>query len=166
MSVRWLLLLLAAIAAGGCASLADRIVEPHSEALLQHRNGQPFERTLGVTQASWRTPQGVTLAYRMVSPAARAVTYDFARNDHAYSLHFSADMAAAAQQPAPAFRGTVVYLHGWEMDGSSMLGWALGLADRGYAGIAVDLRNYGDSSRAPAGFGPREATDIVALLDA
>jgi pimeloyl-ACP methyl ester carboxylesterase len=165
LSLRWAPLLLAALAACGCASLADRIVEPHSEALLDERNAQQFERSLGVRHASWRTPQGVTLAYRVVPAATRMMKYDFVRGPHRYSFNFSADMTAAKQVPVRPFRGTVVYLHGWEMDGSSMLGWALALADRGYAGIAVDLRNYGDSSRAPAGFGPREAGDIVDLVD-
>jgi pimeloyl-ACP methyl ester carboxylesterase len=166
LNARWVPFLLAALAASGCASLADRIVEPHSRTLLGERNTAQFERTLGVTHAAWRTPQGVTLAYRMIPAAARVMKYDFSRDTHGYSFNFNADMTAAKLALVPPLRGTVVYLHGWEMDGSSMLGWALALADRGYDGIAVDLRNYGDSSRAPAGFGPREATDIVALLDA
>jgi pimeloyl-ACP methyl ester carboxylesterase len=161
---RWWPLLLAACAASGCASLADRIVEPHSGA-NGGRNEQRLERTFGVTHATWQTPQGVRIAYRVVPVASRGMTFDFARSASHYSLHFVGG-AEDAGAPPPPVRGTVVYLHGWEMDGSSMLAWALALADRGYAGIAVDLRNYGDSSRAPAGFGPREAGDVVALLDA
>jgi pimeloyl-ACP methyl ester carboxylesterase len=165
MRLRWLVLLVAA-AASGCASLADRIVEPRSTKMLAASNQHQFERTLGVARATFRTPEGVTLVYRTIPVAARSMSYVYARNPGRYAFHFSADMDAGKQAPTPPLRGTVVYLHGWEMDGSSMLGWALALADRGYAGIAVDLRNYGDSSRAPAGFGPREATDIVALLEA
>jgi pimeloyl-ACP methyl ester carboxylesterase len=164
MSLRWLALL-AALAAGGCASLADRIVEPHSSSMLDARQQQQFERTLGVGRATFRIPGGVTLAYRTIPVATRGMRYDYARNAHGYSFHFASDLAANARAAPAPFRGTVVYLHGWEMDGGSMLGWALALADRGYAGIAVDLRNYGASSRAPAGFGPREAADVVALLD-
>lgn len=166
MSTRWLALLLAMLAASGCASLADRIVEPHSPALLGDRDGQQFERTLGVSHANWHTPQGARLAYRRIPAAARGMSYDYARNAHSYSFHFAGSLAEHAHDAQPTLRGTVVYLHGWELDGSSMLAWAFALADRGYTGIAVDLRNYGGSSRAPAGFGPREATDIVALLDA
>jgi pimeloyl-ACP methyl ester carboxylesterase len=158
--------LIAAMTASGCATLADRIVEPHSRAQLDGRAKQSFEQTLGVTHATWRSPQGVTLAYRMIPAATRGMRYAYARNANRYAFHFNADMAAAKQAPSPPVRGTVVYLHGWEMDGSSMLGWALALADRGYDGIAVDLRNNGDSSRAPAGFGPREAGDVVAFVDA
>jgi len=158
-------LLLAALAASGCASLADRIVEPHTGTALDAQGGQSFERALGVTRASLRTPQGITLAYRSIPVAARAMTYQYTRNAQGYAFHFTGNLAGSAAQAQPTPRGTVVYLHGWEMDGSSMLGWALALADRGYAGIAVDLRNYGASSRAPVGFGPREARDIVDLLD-
>ena len=166
MSVRWIALLVAALAASGCVSLADRIVEPHSRTLLSERNGGQFERTLGVTHATWRTPGDVTLAYRVIPAGTRAMQYAFARGMRGYSFNFSADMTTANLAPAPPRRGTIVYLHGWEMDGSSMLAWALALSDRGYDGIAVDLRNYGGSSRAPAGFGPREAGDVIALLDA
>jgi pimeloyl-ACP methyl ester carboxylesterase len=156
-------LLLVACAASGCASLADRIVEPHADA-HGGRNEQRLEQAFGVSHATWQTPQGVKLAYRVVPAASRGMKFDFARSASRYSLHFVAGTDDAGAAPPPV-RGTVVYLHGWEMDGSSMLGWALALADRGYDGIAVDLRNYGGSSRAPAGFGPREATDVVALLD-
>lgn len=85
-----------------------------------------------------------------------------ARDAHRTTFSFTVD--AQHVTPLPR-RGTVVYLHGWGLDGGSMLAWALALADAGYDGVAVDLRNHGGSSRAPAGFGPREAGDIVSLLD-
>jgi hypothetical protein len=112
-SLRLALFLLAVSAASGCASLADRIVDPHSIGQLDQRNGRQFERTLGITHAAWRTPQGVTLAYRIIPAAARVMTYDYARGTHGSSFHFSADMTAAEQAPTPPLRGTVVYLHGW-----------------------------------------------------
>jgi pimeloyl-ACP methyl ester carboxylesterase len=166
MRLRACLLLLAALATGGCTTLADRLVEPHSTTLLVARRQHAFEQSMAVAHATWRTAQGVTLAYRVIPVAARGMSYEYARNQRRYSFHFSSDAAGNEHAAQPPVRGTVLYLHGWEMDGSSMLGWALALADRGYAGIAVDLRNYGGSSRAPVGFGPREASDIVALLEA
>lgn len=60
--------------------------------------------------------------------------------------------------------GTIVFLHGWAEDHRSMLLWATALASYGYEGILPDLRNFGASDRAPVGFGPSEAEDIVDLL--
>ncbi len=133
--------------------------------MINMQSEQAFEQSLGITHATLRTPQGITLGYRVIPVAARGMTFAFTRTTRGASFKIAPDQAAAARAPVPPTRGTVVYLHGWETDASSMLGWALALADRGYAGIAVDLRNYGASSRAPVGFGPREAADIVALLD-
>lgn len=45
-----------------------------------------------------------------------------------------------------------------------MLPWALALAEHGYQGLVVDLRNHGASGDAPAGYGTREADDVIELL--
>ena len=45
-----------------------------------------------------------------------------------------------------------------------MMMWSLAMARYGYQGVLPDLRNFGASDRAPVGFGPREAEDIVDLL--
>lgn len=42
--------------------------------------------------------------------------------------------------------------------------WALAFAERGYQGIAVDLRSHGASGDAPVGYGVREAQDLACLL--
>ncbi|WP_281286191.1 alpha/beta hydrolase [Pseudoluteimonas lycopersici] len=63
-------------------------------------------------------------------------------------------------------RGSIVLLHGWGEDHSMMMTWALAMARHGYQGVLPDLRNFGASDRAPVGFGPREAEDIVDLLRA
>jgi pimeloyl-ACP methyl ester carboxylesterase len=67
------------------------------------------------------------------------------------------------RQPLPV-RGTILYLHGWGLDGGSMLPWAIALGERGYRGVVVDLRNHGGSGRAPAGYGTREGDDVAALV--
>ena len=156
------LLLLAACAAGGCASLADQIVEPSRDTRFDALATAQVEQTAGIKPSRWRTPDGVDLAYRMIPAADRGLVYTLVRSATSTRFHFDFDPAHVAAVPV---RGTVVYLHGWSLDGRSMLPWALALADHGYRGIAVDLRNAGDSSKAPVGFGPREAADVAALLD-
>jgi len=155
-------LLLAACAASGCASLADRIAAPADHGLGRPRDFD-VERNFHVRHANWRMADGRTLAYWDVDVRQRKPSYRFTRDAHRFRFRFDTDETS----PAPASiatRGTIVYLHGWSLDGSTMLPWAMALAERGYRGIAVDLRNAGGSSKAPAGFGPREADDVIALL--
>ena len=156
-------LLLAACAASGCASLADQIVAPSTDTTFERLVSPADEQGLGITRGDWRTPDGVTLAYRVVPAARRGSRYEFERHASgggSFTFHMKDD---AAPTPVPV-RGTVVYLSGWGESGASMLPWALVLAERGYRGVAVDLRDTGHSSRAPIGFGPREAQDVAALL--
>ncbi|NUS38925.1 MAG: alpha/beta fold hydrolase [Lysobacter sp.] len=162
MSARLAAVLLAACAAGGCASLADRIIAPPDQAArLGAADAGP---ALGIGRSRLQVADGITLAYRTVPVATRALRYRYRRNARVFALDFDAAPTTPPVAPPP-LRGTVIYLHGWGFDGSSMLPWALALAQQGYAGIAVDLRGHGGSSRAPEGFGPREAGDIVALVD-
>ena len=60
----------------------------------------------------------------------------------------------------------MILLHGWMMDGGSLLPWALELAQQGYRTVALDLRNHGRSGHAPSGYGTREGQDVAAALQA
>ena len=162
MRARLATLLLAACAASGCASLADQIASPSSSG-LERVVSPEIEQGLGITQAAWRTPDGVTLAYHTVTAARRGAEYTFKRGADGsgrFTFHWKGDAALA---PLPV-RGTIVYISGWGESGASLLPWAMMLAERGYGGIAVDLRGTGHSSPAPMGFGPREARDVAALV--
>lgn len=60
----------------------------------------------------------------------------------------------------------MVLLHGWMMDGDSLLPWSLELAQAGYRVITIDLRNHGHSGGGPSGYGTRESDDVIDVLDA
>jgi len=75
--------------------------------------------------------------------------------------------------PAPDAKATLVMVHGGGGD-NRILAYAKGLAlvrdlvAHGYAVLALDLRNYGESDASPEGqpsFGPREANDVLGALD-
>lgn len=152
---------LAALLATACASLADRIVEPAGPA-SDHAGQRAFEHAAGIERRAFVTPDGLRIAYRFVPAAARGFDYRFERTDS--GARFSLE---TGHDPTPLpVRGTVVLLHGWSMDASTMLPWALALSEHGLQAIAVDLRNHGHSGHAPTGYGLREARDVVALLDA
>jgi pimeloyl-ACP methyl ester carboxylesterase len=156
-------LLLAACAASGCASLADRIVDPPGHSQLETLLSPADEQVLDIRRGEWRTPEGVTLAYRAVSAGARGTRFEFNRHTGGGGDWHFRWQRDSVPTPLPN-RGTVVYLSGWGESGASMLPWAMLLAEHGYRGIAVDLRNTGRSSHAPNGFGPREAADVAALV--
>ncbi len=137
------------VAPGGTSPLLPVARIDAAFARLPHRSGHVATRD-GV-QVFWRAldPGDYRFAYAWHGADADAETLDF-------------DMAFEAPTAAPAApRGTVVLLHGWMMDGGSLLPWSLQLAEAGYRTITLDLRNHGRSGAAPAGYGTREAVDVV-----
>ena len=157
--------LLLALATSACTSLDTRIAEPRGRSLLDDASLGRMESALGIERHRFQVPDGPELAYRVVKPLAYGMEYRFARSDDDISFRFNLSHSEDERTPVE-MTGTVVLLHGWGMDGSSMLPWALGLAERGWRTIMVDLRNHGASGRAPVGFGPREGLDVAALLNA
>ncbi|MFC3716554.1 alpha/beta fold hydrolase [Luteimonas soli] len=156
-----LALAFAACIAGGCTSLGERIAQPHSSGFIDAGTLGQMESVIGLGSARYLTPDDVTLSYGTIAPATRGMEYTISRSDGSRELAIRVDRETGR---VPA-KGSVVYLHGWGLDASSMLPWALALSELGYRGVTVDLRNHGRSSRAPAGFGTREAGDIAALVE-
>ena len=149
----------------GCASLATRIAEPHTDTVLSARQRASFDRgfeRLGIHAGTMAARGGNRIAYRTVPAADYRIKYSTKRTDGKFSFEFSMN-PETPPTPAPAI-GTIVFLHGWNDDHSTMMPWAMAMAKYGYVGIVPDLRNHGGSDRAPAGYGPREALDIVDLL--
>lgn len=149
----------------GCASLADRIVHPQPavEIDASRRDVATVMRLTGTTSESMHTPAGVKLHWYRVPAATFGYHYRYFRNDTSFGFQSGFDGEVPYEPIKP--RGTIIYLHGWELNAASMLPWAWTLANKGYKGIALDLRNFGRSGKAPVGFGPREAGDVAALVD-
>lgn len=146
---------------GLAASLASHLVAPTgvSPLLPSERIEAAYARLPG-RSGFVETRAAVRLFWRALDPGDYRLRYAWKAGagpeDHDFSLRFAAPAA-----PGPAPRGTVLLLHGWMMDGGSLLPWSLRLAEAGYRTIAVDLRNHGRSGRAPAGYGTREAEDVA-----
>ena len=145
------------IAPGGVSPLLPGARIDEVLARLPHREGRVL--TTARVSVFWRAfdPGSYGLEYAVRPGASSEETMDF-------SLDFSPP-ASMATPP----RGTVLLLHGWMMDGRSLLPWALQLAEAGYRTITLDLRNHGRSGVAPSGYGTREAQDVadaVAVLRA
>ena len=145
--------------------LSQRLVAPGGASTLlpQARIQQALQR-LPHRQGHVTTSAQVRIFWRAFDPGSYRLQYAY--RDHAADgerMDFSLDF----QPPNPgsaAPRGTVLLLHGWMMDGGSLLPWALYLAEAGYRTITMDLRNHGDSGAALSGYGTREASDVVDLV--
>lgn len=124
-----------------------------------------MEQAFGIQHAVYRSESGPELAYRVVPAARYGFSYRYEPTDSGAEFGFTTDFSRHKDHrpdPIPV-RGTVVMLHGWSMDGTSMLPWALALGERGYQSILVDLRSHGDSKQATVGYGPAEGADIARL---
>ncbi len=154
-----------AVLASACTSLETRITRPGNRALLDAGTLGQMESALGIERRSFQVPDGPELFYRVVEPMDYGAEYRFTRTGD--SVHFRFNLANPPDQRTPVDPvGTAVLLHGWSMEGSSMLPWALGLAGHGWRAVVVDLRAHGGSSHAPVGYGPREGADVAALAAA
>lgn len=125
------------------------------------RNGEKIEAAAGITPHAFVTDKGLKLHYRVIAPAQRDMYFHFKAS--ATGAKFGFGWNNEARGPLPV-RGSIVYLHGWSNSGQAMVPWALAFADRGWRGIAIDLRGHGQSGDAPAGYGPREAADVAQLI--
>lgn len=112
------------------------------------------------------TSAGVPLFWRALDPGDYRMQYTWSRPaDDPHGIAFDLDFDTPTA-PAPAPRGTVLLLHGWMMDGGSLLPWSLALGQAGYRTITIDLRNHGHSGAGPSGYGTREAHDVVDVVAA
>jgi len=170
-----LLALLCAWAAGtGCSSatpstsLSERLVSPGGASPLLGLldSGALLERVPN-RHGSLAGRDGVPIFWRAVDPGNYGFRYTYARTAGADGLPFRLGFDGAPPR-APVLstpRGTVILLHGWMMDGDSLLPWSLTLAQAGYRTIALDLRNHGQSGAGPSGYGTRESDDVVRVID-
>ncbi|MEN4905012.1 alpha/beta fold hydrolase [Luteimonas sp. TWI1416] len=147
---------------GLAASLAAHLVAPDgaSPLLPQARLEAAYAR-LPHRSGYVATASGVPLFWRALDPGDYRMDYAWTRPpSEAAPLEVHLDFQSPVATGA-APRGTVVLLHGWMMDGGSLLPWSLALAQAGYRTITLDLRNHGRSGAAPSGYGTREAADVV-----
>jgi len=142
------------VAPGGVSPILPTARIEARIARLPHRQG-------------WVTTHGgVKLFWRAFDPGAYRLAYAY-RPDGTQQGRMQFDLDTSTLIPYPGTpRGTVVLLHGWMMDGGSLLPWSLQLAQAGYRTITVDLRNHGRSGAAPSGYGLREARDVADAIAA
>ena len=146
----------------GCVSLVHQITQPRTPHSKVARASAFIESEYFDFSPRTMTARGGNrIAYVLLPAADYKLEQSFWRDSRTRRFGMRAQWGTPTPVPAS---GTIVYLHGWADDHRTMLLWATALAPHGYRGVLPDLRNFGKSDRAPVGFGPREAGDIVDLL--
>lgn len=143
------------VAPGGTSPLLDEERIAATIAMVPNRSGHVVTR------------DGVPIFWRAIDPGQYLMHYRYVgqRNDPAHALDVDFSFKIPSTAPPPP-RGTVVLLHGWRMDGDSLLPWSLQFAQAGYRVVTIDLRNHGHSGGGPSGYGTRESDDVIDVLDA
>lgn len=141
----------------GASPLLDAGRIAQAIARVPHRSGFTTSR------------DGVALFWRLIDPGDYRLSYRYSGQGRIQAsgrpLDVDFDFApppATATVQVP--RGTLVLLHGWMMDGDSLLPWSLTFARAGYRVLTLDLRNHGHSGPGPSGYGTRESDDLVDVL--
>jgi len=172
-----LLALLCAWAAGtGCSSssastsLSSRLVAPGGASpLLGLLDARTMLDHVPSRHGTLAGRDGVPIFWRAIDPGDYRFRYRYdaapgSDGTHGRRFDLGFDGNATGTSVAPTPRGTVILLHGWMMDGDSLLPWSLTLAQAGYRSIALDLRNHGQSGTGLSGYGTRESDDVVKVI--
>ena len=143
------------VAPGGVSTLLDTARISEAVAAVPNRHGFVTGRA------------GVPLFWRAFDPGGYGLRYQYLAQHHENGEPLNTGLQLAMPHPfkPQAPRGTVVLLHGWMMNGDSMLPWSLQLAESGYRVITIDLRNHGQSGAGPSGYGTFESDDVVDVID-
>lgn len=165
----WLAACSSLTSSAASTSLSDRLVAPGGVSTLLD--------TARIAEAVEAVPNrhgfvtgraGVPLFWRAFDPGRYGLRYHYLAQQHDNGEPLSTGLQLALPQPfqPQAPRGTVVLLHGWMMNGDSMLPWSLQLAESGYRVVTIDLRNHGHSGAGPSGYGTFESDDVIDVIDA
>lgn len=114
-------------------------------------------------------PPAAKLNYRVIEPAAYGFHLVSTNWPDGPRQRYRFDFRAAVPGPTNAFtaapRGTLFLLHGYGVSGTTLLQWALTLAEDGWRCVLVDLRGHGESTGKKVYFGARESRDLAQLAD-
>lgn len=166
---RFLLICCLAALLPACASstsLSRRVVAPPSFSMLSDRQVGQMLATIPNRSGTAITTDGIGVFWRAFDAGDYRLDYHYAMRQLPAGRYVASFKFQVNPEPflpiAP--HGTVVLLHGWGLDGNSMLPWALQLAQDGYRTISLDLRNHGRTSKGPMGYGLREARDVESVI--
>lgn len=159
-------LLLVACIPPTSTSLSNRLVAPGGVSpLLDSAHVESLMARLPTRSGRLPGEDGVPIFWRALDPGDYQLGYRYTGDPDGTALQQVAFQVTFTRPTATlAPRGTVVLLHGWMMDGDSLMPWALQLAQAGYRTISLDLRNHGRSGSGRSGYGTREGQDVAQVV--
>lgn len=146
----------------GCTPLHERIMRPEPQNASSRQMEHALTTHMGIRSVRFDVEGARQLRYLSLEPGSYGLEVDYQSRG---SNGFTFGITTGEPRPAGAPRGTLILLHGWSMDAVSMVPWMIGFAEHGLRSVALDLRGHGASDPAPVGYGPREADDVLALLE-
>ena len=120
-------------------ALAARLAAPGGVSpLLPSARIEALLATVPSRSGHVATADGVPVFWRAMDPGDYRMHYAWlgAHGGQRRRMDYTLSMRAPVHAVAP--RGTVVLLHGWMMDGGSLLPWSVELAQRGYRTITLE----------------------------
>ncbi|MBS0383023.1 MAG: alpha/beta hydrolase [Proteobacteria bacterium] len=168
-TLQWLLLITCA-GLGGCVSVAAHYIETPGHHGPTPELKQVLLQGTDYTQHFFTTRDGLRLAYWYSPPRDVPIKETFSEHRTAGALRgfsFSFEFPDRDDHATPPVtRGSVVLLHPWGQNAAQMVFWGTRFSSAGYVTVLPTLRSQGESGDAPVGYGPREADDVVQLIDA
>lgn len=170
-------LVVALISGGGCARFgAERLAQAPNTypAILSPPPRLVVDfGTVSLTNLPTRWayvgPEPARLRYRIVEPrdyrVSSALEQEVVKGRTRSRMIFRATLPGGVTPQTADPHGTVVLLHGYGLDQSMMVPWALTLAEAGWRCVLLDLRGHGRSTGRRIHFGTVEAGDLRQLLD-
>lgn len=170
---RWFLFIPLVVGATGCAGyIGERIVRAPNvdqpEGIFGERFDKAWESRVAhhflVDQTRIRTREDGTALHVAILPAGNYPhRFDFERDERGFSMDVQIGMPVGP--PREPAKGTIVALHGWQLEHRAMLYHAMHVAARGWDVVLYDQRGHGLSSGEYVTFGEREAGDLRAIVN-
>lgn len=160
------------IAVTGCASwIAGQIARApgpgNTNYVVSAESRERFAVDYGFGQIAIETgPPRASLTVTIIQPRDYGLEYDFqGYDDDTIDLEFRLKDPATLPPARRVPSGTVIVLPGMLQSRYTMTFWGIGLAQRGYRVVLVDLRGHGDSTGRHLTYGVVEARDTLQVVE-
>lgn len=167
------ILVIIVLAASGCAAWIGRQIATapgpaNTNYVVGPEVRRRFSSAYGFGQLEIPVgPPDATLAVTIIHPGDYGLEYDFRgyEND-TVNLDFDLNDPDSVGTSRREAKGTVIVLPGMLQSRYTMTFWGIGLAERGYRVVLVDLRGHGESSGRYLTYGLVESRDTLQVIEA
>lgn len=160
------------LTAVGCTPwIANQIVSApgpdHTNYITDADSRRAFADNLGFEHRHLRVgPPEATIAATIIHPGDYGLEYDFHGFDNnEIELDIAVNKPARDVSGREPAKGTVIILPGMLQSRYTMTFWGIGLAERGYRAVLLDLRGHGESTGRYLTYGLVESRDTLQVIE-